>query len=72
MLNDPAHIALTFLDYLFPEDRGVEEWDALSPEAREFVDGLQERLGYPITFLGTGAPAEGEPYSVVRRVAVPA
>jgi adenylosuccinate synthase len=67
LLNDPAHVALTFLDYLFPADKGVEDWDELSDEARSYVEELEERLGYPLTFLGTGSPAEGKPYSVVRR-----
>jgi adenylosuccinate synthase len=54
LVNQPTQIALTFLDYLFPEDAGKSDWDSLSQPAREHVLGLEQELGVPVTLIGTG------------------
>lgn len=54
MLNRPSGIALTFLDYNFPADRGCDAWEDLSREAREFVAGLEVSLGVWVLHVGTG------------------
>lgn len=59
MLNRPTRIALTFLDYLFPEARGIANWNDLSDEAKCFLDQLGEQVGVQIAFAGTGKRADG-------------
>lgn len=56
--NRPTGIALMFLDYLFPEDAGKDDWDSLSKEAQAYVLDLEGKLGVPVTLLGTGAEHE--------------
>jgi adenylosuccinate synthase len=47
LLNRPTRVALNFLDYLSFENRAASEWDALTLNARGFVDnlGVLRRLG---------------------------
>jgi len=52
--NRPTQIALQFLNYLFPEDEGKNKWDELSPEAKEYILGLEKEFGVPVTLIGTG------------------
>jgi adenylosuccinate synthase len=55
MLNGPRPtVALTFLDYLNPEDEFVSEYGELSVESRGFIHFLQEEHGVSIKYLGTG------------------
>lgn len=54
MLNRPTQIALQFLNYLFPADENAASWDALSPEARKYIEKLETDLGVPVTLVGTG------------------
>lgn len=55
MVNNPTQLALTFLDYLYPDDAGVSSWDALSRNARRYISRLEKRFGVPITLISTGA-----------------
>lgn len=41
-LNGPCRMIVTFLDYLFPEDAGVTEWENLSQEAHEFIFRIED------------------------------
>lgn len=53
MLNGPmVDIALTFLDYLNPEDEFVQQYNGLSETSRDFIEKLAE-YG-PIRYIGTG------------------
>jgi adenylosuccinate synthase len=54
LVNQPTQIALTFLDYLVPEDEGKSDWDALSQPAREHVLELEQQLGVAVTLVSTG------------------
>jgi adenylosuccinate synthase len=54
LVNQPTQIALTFLDYLFPDDAGKSQWRDLSRKARKHVAKLEKRLGVPVTLIGTG------------------
>lgn len=62
-LNGPQNLALTFLDYKFPEVEGCWAWRDLSEEARRYVSGLEKTLGVFVKFLGTG----GEDFAVIER-----
>lgn len=56
--NRPTQIALMFLDYLFPEDAGKDDWDELSEPAHAYVLKLERSLGVPVTLVGTGPEHE--------------
>ncbi|NQU79697.1 adenylosuccinate synthetase [Candidatus Woesearchaeota archaeon] len=53
-VNRPDQIALMFLDYINHDDFGKTSFDGLSPESQEYVYSLENRLGTPITLIGTG------------------
>lgn len=63
-LNRPCSLAITFLDYMFPYDKGVTERNKLSEAAHLWLGEVEERLGVSIHFVGTG-PSE-EKFEVVR------
>lgn len=54
MLNSPTQIAVTKLDALFPESRGVTRWDELPVEARRWVEQIMDEVKVPVTIIGTG------------------
>ncbi len=54
LVNRPTQIALQFLNYLYPQDEGKCTWEALSGDAKGYVDALERELGVPITLVGTG------------------
>jgi adenylosuccinate synthase len=60
-LNRPASLALTFLDYWFPETAGITEWAILDRDIQTRVLEIEKEIGCPITIVGTG------PDSVIRR-----
>jgi len=53
-LNRPMGLALTFVDYWFPESRGCPEWEALPARAQERIRSLEKVLGIPILYVSTG------------------
>ncbi|GAB6147747.1 adenylosuccinate synthetase [Stetteria hydrogenophila] len=57
MLNSASQAAVTKLDILFPEARGVREWERLPREARAWVEEVESQLGIPVTLIGTGEGA---------------
>ncbi|MCX6642577.1 MAG: adenylosuccinate synthetase, partial [Candidatus Bathyarchaeota archaeon] len=54
MINGATQIALTKLDILFPEAKGVKNYEELGVEARAFVRRVEEELNIPVTLIGTG------------------
>lgn len=56
--NRPTQIALQFLNYLFPKDENVTTWEDLSPEAKNYLEQLEQTLQVPITLIGTGRAHE--------------
>jgi adenylosuccinate synthase len=58
MLNGATQVALTKLDTRFPECAGVTSYADLTGEARSFIAGIEERLGVPVTLVGTGPAAD--------------
>jgi len=54
IINSATQIALTKIDALFPENRGVREWIKLSVEARKWIEEIENSLKIPVTLIGTG------------------
>jgi adenylosuccinate synthase len=52
--NRPSQLALHGLDYISYENFSAPSVSDLEPRARLFVRDLQERLGVPVSLLGTG------------------
>lgn len=58
-VNRPTHLAINGLDYLSARNRGVQQSEDLSSEARGFVTRLERESSVPCSFLGVG-PSLGE------------
>ena len=52
-INSATQIALTKLDIVFPQCKGIKEYSKLSNEAKKFVENIESELGIPITIIGT-------------------
>jgi len=53
-INSGTQIALTKLDAIFPECRGVSDLNKLPTNAKKFVEDIETRLGVPVSIIGTG------------------
>jgi adenylosuccinate synthase len=62
ILNDPLGIALTFCDYVDPSIEGVttKEELAKSDKVMTFIHQIEDRLGVPVVFAGTGIGKNGQ------------
>ncbi len=58
MINNATQIALTKLDVRFPGNAGVRKFAALTNEAKSFIKDIENRLGVPVTLIGTGKDTE--------------
>jgi len=54
-INSATQIALTKLDIIFPECKGVKEYSKLTKEAVKFIENIESEAGIPVTIIGTGA-----------------
>jgi len=54
MLNGATQIALTKIDIVFPETRGVTKYDELPAETKKFIEKIEHETGVPVTLIGTG------------------
>lgn len=54
MINSATQIALTKLDILFPESRGLTNYDSLPKNAKDFIQKIEDNLKIPISIIGTG------------------
>lgn len=54
ILNSATQVALTCLDRVFPSSARIREWDKLPPEAKRWVEDLEDVMKTPITLIGTG------------------
>ncbi|RFA98513.1 adenylosuccinate synthetase [Pyrobaculum aerophilum] len=61
LLNTPTQIAITKIDVLFKDASGKTKWADLPPEARRWIEEVEEALGVPVTLIGTGP----EPHHMV-------
>lgn len=57
-LNGGTQIAVTKIDITFPDAKGKRRFEELSSGARRFVSTIEDRLGVPVTLLGTGPETE--------------
>jgi adenylosuccinate synthase len=57
MLNGATQAAITKIDVLFPECKGVKSYDGLSGEARRFIEKVEAEIKVPVTLIGTGPDA---------------
>jgi len=57
--NSATQIALTCIDKLYPECRGVKSYEKLSPQAKDFISNIETKLKVPVTLISTG-PATSE------------
>jgi adenylosuccinate synthase len=62
-LNAPTDLAITFLDYIAPEDEGKEDFDSLSDTSKRFIEYVEALTGLPVTLCGTG----GDHWSVINK-----
>lgn len=53
-LNAPSMVALTFLDYLVPEDAGKTSFSKLSGKSMDFIHYLERTFGVKVQLIGTG------------------
>jgi adenylosuccinate synthase len=53
-INSATEIALTKLDAVFPECKGMTRYDRLSDRAKGFIGEVERNLDVPVTIIGTG------------------
>ena len=54
VVNSATQVAITNIDKLFPEARGIREWSKLPMKARRWVEDVESKLKTPVTLIGTG------------------
>jgi len=54
MLNGATQLAITKFDILYPELEGSSSYGDLSSEAKKFIQGIEDKVGLPVTLIGTG------------------
>ena len=58
LINRPTFIALHGADYLDYSNKGIKNFDSLSPKAVRFIRWLEDELKVPVIFIGTGPTDE--------------
>lgn len=53
-LNGAHQMAITFIDYIWSEAKGVTTWEALPYECRKWITGVEARLNVTVGWVGTG------------------
>lgn len=64
-LNRPCRLAITFLDYAFPDAEGAAYWDDLPIAAARWIADLQNATGCPVSWVATGMKKNGDGIQVV-------
>jgi adenylosuccinate synthase len=54
MINGATQLAVTKMDILYPEIVGSNDYNSLPDEAKAFVKEIEEKVGLPVTLIGTG------------------
>jgi adenylosuccinate synthase len=54
MINGATQIAITKLDILFPDTKGMNNYEELPVKAKYFIEKVEEEIGIPVTLIGTG------------------
>jgi adenylosuccinate synthase len=58
MINSASQVAITCLDYLDKEIRGVKEYRRLPSKAKAFIEEVEKKTGVPVTIISTGPDIE--------------
>jgi adenylosuccinate synthase len=54
-INSATQIAVTKLDVVFPDCAGLKEYSELTPQAKNFIQQIEDKLGVEVVLIGTGA-----------------
>lgn len=54
MINSATQIALTKLDSIFPEVKGLRSYSELPVNAKRFIEEIENTCKVPVTIIGTG------------------
>ena len=54
MINGATMIGLTKIDVLYPDVRGMTDYNDLSSEAKAFVRKIEDEVKVPVSLIGTG------------------
>lgn len=54
-INSANQIALTKLDIIFPQCKGIRDYSKLANEAKKFIETIESETGIPVTIIGTGS-----------------
>jgi len=54
ILNGATQAAVTKIDVIFPECRGIRSYQELSQKAKTFVENVEKEIKMPVTLIGTG------------------
>jgi adenylosuccinate synthase len=55
VINSATQIAVTKLDVVFSDCAGLKEYSKLTPQARNFIQNIEDKLGVDVVLIGTGA-----------------
>ncbi|MCS7124932.1 MAG: adenylosuccinate synthetase [Candidatus Bathyarchaeota archaeon] len=58
VINGATQAALTKLDALYPNCKGVKKFEDLPLEAKAFVKEIERQIGIPVVLIGTGPDAQ--------------
>jgi len=54
MLNGATQAAITKIDVLFPECKGIKSYEELSQQAKAFIKKVEKEIRVRVTLVGTG------------------
>ncbi|HEX5519271.1 MAG TPA: adenylosuccinate synthetase [Candidatus Nitrosocosmicus sp.] len=54
-INSANQIALTKLDIIFPQCKGIRDYSKLANDAKKFIETIESETGIPVTIIGTGS-----------------
>ena len=57
MLNGATQAAVTKIDVLFPECKGIKSFNKLSKDAKSFIENIEKEVKLSVTLIGTGPDA---------------
>jgi adenylosuccinate synthase len=57
MLNSATQAAVTKIDVLFPECKGMMSYNELTQGAKAFIEKVEKAVKIPVTLIGTGPGA---------------
>jgi len=57
MINGATQAAVTKLDILYPQCKGVKTYSELPEEAKQFINEIEKQTGIPVVLIGTGPDA---------------